>query len=546
LPLPSDFFVVDGRLSAEPKLWTEPVVARAPTLTQAALARIGARDGFSPNLPVVFAVPGAVAAAALPSAQESTSPASPIRLIDLVTKLPVPFEPELTALDDTSDGTITMVVLIPERRLTDGRAYLVVVSGLTDAAGAVIRRAPAAEKGWTDPAPAVRAVQSALSGLVAPDLQAKVQLAFTFTTGTNLYAPFEDLKAKVDLLAAKIPSKFTHAPPSRTSMMPGPAGTHWYVNGTFNGWRFVGERGEIWPQPEKHKVLTLISLPERCPPGGCPVVIFCHGLQAFKETMAQVAGPLNARGIAVIGVDGLWHEKFTNSFHVVSELKKRYDIFSGLVYQHVAYQWQLVRLIEGDLKTFDVLPAGGDGVPDLDTTRIGFIGQSLGGISGVSVMAFEPDIDAAIFNVAGGGFYQMFTKSMLKSVIGVPLFDIAGLSPAQGYAATFMGSMANDFVDPLLTAGKLIDDPRPKMLQVGLDDGLVPNEASDTLARTLNLHLVEAPYPGKARGVPVQAGVLVGGYSYSDWGWGPYLRHVTLNGEKQAQQAAEFFAATLK
>ena len=242
----------------------------------------------------------------------------------------------------------------------------------------------------------------------------------------------------------------------------------------------------------------------------------------------------------------MWHEHFTESMHVVNGMSRRYDMFSGLVYQHVALQWQLVKLIQGNLKTLDLLPAGGDGVPDLDTTRIGFIGQSLGGISGVSVTAFEPAINAAIFNVAGGGFYQMFTRSVLRDMIRVPLFDIAGLSPAQGYAATFFGSMGNDFVDPLLTAGKLIGDKRPIMLQVGLDDGLVPNSSSDLLARTLGLHLVEPAYPGKARGIPIETGKLDHGYTYSDWGFPPYLRHLVLAGDKQEEQAVAFFSETLR
>lgn len=547
LPFPSDHYRSDGRLRLPAEVWTSTVVEHAPTLADQALARIASRDGFSPNLPVIFAVPGRIAPGTLPAVTGSTAPSATVRLLDAATGAPVAFEPEIKELEDTSDGIMSIVILLPRARLADATTYLVVVRGLHAATGAPIAPAPVATGGFSAATPAVAATREALGRWVPESERSGLQLAYTFTTGSNLYRPFEQLRADVKLLGERLPAKLRHNGLNKHFFPPMRPGTAYDVFGTFQGWRFVGDDGEIWATPKRHTVKTMISLPASCPPAGCPVVIFGHGLQANKETMFQVAGPLNEAGIAVIGVDGLWHESFPQTMHVINGLTKRYDMFSALVYQHVALQWQVVELLEGDLRTFDLLPAGApDGKPDFDVTRIGYIGQSLGGIAGVTVMTHEPRIDAGVFNVAGGGFYQMFTRSVLRWAIRIPMFEIDGLSPAEGYTATLFATLSNDFVDPLIAAGRLAADARPKLLQAGIDDGLVPNEASDMLARTLGMHLVKPAPSGKGAELAVDAAAgLDNAFTYAQWGPGPYAPHLALNGEEQALEATAFFKAAL-
>lgn len=547
LPFPADHYRREGRLQLPAAVWGEPVVANAPTHVERTLARIAARDGFAPNLPIIFAVPGRVASASLPAITASTAPGAAVRLLDTATGGPVAFEAELRALEDTSDGVMTLVFLLPRARLADGATYLVVVRGLKDAAGAAIAPAPVAAANFAGAAPALQATRDAVVRWVPAAERPALQLAYTFTTASNPHRHFEGLRAKVALLADRFPARLKHNGLNRHYFPPLRPGTAWDVFGTFQGWRFVSDEGEIWNTPRRHAVKTMLSLPETCPAGGCPVVIFCHGLQANKETMYQVAGPLNAQGIAVIGVDGMWHESFPQTMHVVNSLTKRYDIFAALIVQHAVLQWQLVELLAGDLRGFDLLPAGApDGKPDLDVTRIAYIGQSLGGLTGVTVMTHEPRIAAGVFNVAGGGFYQMFTRSILQSALRIPMFEIDGLSPAQGYAATLLATMAIDFVDPLVAAGRLAADPRPKLLQAGLNDGLVPNEASDLLARSLGLRLTRAAPAGRGEGIAVDpAAGLQNGFSYAEWGPGPYAPHLALNGEEQAFEATRFLSAAL-
>jgi hypothetical protein len=66
---------------------------------------------------------------------------------------------------------------------------------------------------------------------------------------------------------------------------------------------------------------------------------------------------------------------------------------------------QLVRLIQVGV---DV---DGDGIPDLDPSRIYYFGQSLGGIYGTIFLAVEPDVRVGVPNVAGGPLLEAFRLS---------------------------------------------------------------------------------------------------------------------------------------
>ena len=53
----------------------------------------------------------------------------------------------------------------------------------------------------------------------------------------------------------------------------------------------------------------------------------------------------------------------------------------------------------------------GDGVPDLDASRIYYAGQSFGGIYGVMFLGVEPDIQAGVPNVPGGSITEVASSA---------------------------------------------------------------------------------------------------------------------------------------
>jgi hypothetical protein len=66
---------------------------------------------------------------------------------------------------------------------------------------------------------------------------------------------------------------------------------------------------------------------------------------------------------------------------------------------------QLVRQIELGID------ADGDGRPDLDASRISWLGQSGGTINGSMVLAFDPSVRLGVLNVAGGSITEQFRYS---------------------------------------------------------------------------------------------------------------------------------------
>ena len=93
---------------------------------------------------------------------------------------------------------------------------------------------------------------------------------------------------------------------------------------------------------------------------------------------------------------------------------------------------QLVRVLKGQKGAF-----GGVG-PTLDTTKLGYVGQSLGGITGTLFNAVSPDTTHVVLNASGGALSQLFllapsfaaqkqilldTLSAQGIQIGTPAFD---------------------------------------------------------------------------------------------------------------------------
>jgi hypothetical protein len=176
------------------------------------------------------------------------------------------------------------------------------------------------------------------------------------------------------------------------------------------------------------------------PANGWPVAIFGHGFGDSKQGGSlAVAASMAARGIATVTINVVGHgggslgtltvnrpslpaltlpaggrgidqngNGTIDSTEGVNAAPPRAVIGSrdGLR-QTVVDIMQLVRVIETD-----GVDVEGDGLPDLDGSRIYYFGQSFGGIYGTMFVGIEPNVKAGVLNVAGG-----------------PIVDISRLSP---------------------------------------------------------------------------------------------------------------------
>jgi hypothetical protein len=129
----------------------------------------------------------------------------------------------------------------------------------------------------------------------------------------------------------------------------------------------------------------------------------------------------------------------------------------------------------------------------------------MGGILGGLYAAIAPDAGAVVLNVGGGGLTRVLASETLYPRIEILVAPQLGLSVADhelAAALPLFNWLAQTLLDPgdPINFGSLVIDAPPAhartqrhvLLQVGLGDGLVPNETSQALADAIGLAAVDS------------------------------------------------------
>jgi pimeloyl-ACP methyl ester carboxylesterase len=309
-----------------------------------------------------------------------------------------------------------------------------------------------------------------------------------------------------------------------------------------------------------------------------PIVFFGHGLGGTKDGTWGTADRLKTLNAAVFGIDAPEHGSRTLrppssgatagfaaalDFFGVDEPSKSFDI--GIARdnfrQMAADQLELVRLA-ASLETLDLLPVGApDGIPDLDTSHMLYLGHSFGSVMGATIAALAPEIRAATWNVGGAGLMMLLRDSNTFKLL------VDALRPAgtpRGEIARFFAltQAIVDPGDPLNYARFVTQEALPGstgafvardvLLQEVVEDTIVPNSTSEMLARALGLPQLTPRYgsiPGLQPAVaPVTANLpagSTGGIFQFDQADGKPIEHGSLifSTEGQRQYVAFFQAA---
>lgn len=275
--------------------------------------------------------------------------------------------------------------------------------------------------------------------------------------------------------------------------------------------------------------VTLVLPRALAPSTGYPVVIFGHGLGGQRKQLFGVANELARAGIATVGIDtatfgqraGAMFEADTSSLFAGrgtymgpdglpdAEGYDNTNFFGSLtapmvvrdnIRQTALDYVQLRRLVANPMLNLGAVAAQyGGTAPRLDPARVGYIGNSLGGIIGTVFAAIEPDVNPFVLNVPGAG---------LVSALGA---DSPSIGPNLVAAASlffrFPTSVPVDRWHPLVTLfqGPLdggdpgcyaADAARQHDIFMGIvdRDSVVPNRANALLARALGLSQVRGAW----------------------------------------------------
>lgn len=227
-------------------------------------------------------------------------------------------------------------------------------------------------------------------------------------------------------------------------------------------------------------VEALILIPEG--EGPFPVVVFHHGIGNRKELAFEFAHGFAQAGVAVAAIDGALHGYRTDRpgnastrFLNIADPGLIVDNFR----QAETDQVYFVRVID-ELAKMDLL---GDGHPQLDSTRLFYVGESLGAIVGGAVIGIEPRFEGAVLLVGGGTLLEFFDRVLAG-------FQFDGF-PTQLFTA--VAQAAIDRGDPSNYARFSLEDQ--VLLIQGMEDTTVPAAASAALARAMALPQVNPVEP---------------------------------------------------
>ena len=293
--------------------------------------------------------------------------------------------------------------------------------------------------------------------------------------------------------------------------------------------------GKIVPAPEKPTApiwVTFFVPKTTMPASGYPIVIAQHGLSSTRHWAFDLANTFCKNGWMVAAIDSvtfgarapeaqyqvdqhsIWGGTYDGPDGLADQINGSFngsgDLFGGLL--NIGALRDQLRQAELDTAQLtkvlrsnpDLSPLQtGTTAPKIDPAHVAYVGDSLGGIEGAVAAAIEPNLNAWVLNVAGGG---VATELASRSpVIGAQLnagglqFGFSADQLTDVHPLVTLIQTIVEAGDPLLYANHLVTAPhtlagnatKPRnVLQFEvLFDELVTNEADEALARAAGLPL---------------------------------------------------------
>jgi hypothetical protein len=473
-PFPDDYYLVADpttRTGLRADIRTPSGLgANLTALFDGVLAPTHALDGMSPLAPIVVMVPATLALDSLPTTTaDSLNPFASVGLFDIDPASAthgqrIPFE--LFMKDGlNADGTPShALVVFPSIALRPRGHYAfaltnrAVVNGHRPLEASAFFRKVAAKLSSTDDEkrlePALSTVLSELQKVSPPLRTDDLALSLGITVRSVDDIPRDMLSIRETIQNAPAPaftitSAVPDADPS-TDIAAIVTGTWTPLSFTTDG-KFLARSADGNPAASPGEPIPFIlALPKRTDGHAAPLVIYQHGQpgSAEAELAYHARSELAHEGFAVIGftdfadrnvvpATGTSEERsaaLSTDVLVTLATKQRLPDYLN-VFTH-AEQLSLLRMIP-TLGSIDVLPLDGpDGKPDVDPLQpLGYFGVGQGSIVGASLVAFAPEIHAAVLSTGAGRFSaQLFSSQAETLYVG-----ISNIFPNYTWAESYAG-----------------------------------------------------------------------------------------------------------
>jgi hypothetical protein len=485
-------------------------------------------DGFSPATPIIAWFPEKLDASSLPSQldyTESLSPDSATLIVDMQTNELVAHFSELDLSADIQQSERQPLMLRPAQHLLPEHRYAVAVTNrLRTLAGAPPARPlgfDSALRGGKSVHPVARRALTTLPEVLAA-LEAvgvprgDLVMAWDFRTG-SLEQMTQNLLAMRDATLAEVGATGIGYAIDSVEESPQPEifkrlrGSYKVPSFLTNDDRSVPEtRLVLGPdgKPARQRLadasFELVIPASAVGAGPYPLLVYGHGLLGGADEIggSHVRRFCNDKGWVCIGTDwiGLSESEATGigasaaAVLAVKDLNK-FAWVGDRLQQAVVNFIALVRAARSIANDPEAaLPSGTSALAD--PMPVGYYGISQGGIMGMSLMAYSPDVPRGVLQVGGSAYSLMIQRSVnwieffpairnaypdridqqLVMALWQPMFDRSegsGTAFAQGNHPPLPGS-----------------SEKQVLMQIAVGDSQVTNLAAEIQARTLGLPLL--------------------------------------------------------
>lgn len=513
VPYPSSLYEnADGSLDVPVGAFPANVITNTP-FDPAPLAK---RRGWPATTTILWAVQGGVDAATLAGPDQleaSVAGTASTRIVDMETGELVAHFAEVDA-NELDNFTNQAIYLRPAKRLAGGRRYAVGISNAVKARDGKALSASAGFRAVLDDKgtgherldrarPRLRAAVAALEASGMP--RTTMLVAWDFTVAPDEDALVDPLAARAAALAAigTLGENLTYTLTSDLGGFMNDARIARRIELDFQSPAVTGEAHVGFHRDGNGTVITMGTMTANAfimvPPCATPqnragVVIYGHG---FFGSLAELRAATYMRDIASEGCliiagtqwTGMSNDDIPNALLALNDLNKGWG-FGERIFQGMINTIALAQLLRGKLATELLVGAGNESI--VDTSRIYYLGISLGHVLGATFFAYDPFITRAVLHVGAANWALMFERSSNWATYGVPLKSTYD-TLLEAVIMEQVLQMALEIVDGATVAGVTLPDTPAKqvLMQTSLDDTQVPNLASFFHARSLGVTLLD-------------------------------------------------------